>query len=1323
MKKRFLSVLLTLVLALSSSLFVFTPAMAVEWDREAFYKESIAQYGALDFSDPQLIADEDFFGVWNGSEWTTESELHYELYPAMAAIEEAAKKGDYATAKAELLTYFRGRYASFNISNPSRKNLSDQERVQAESYFDNFMPAYKNSISARILFDETDSWQSTNVLSDVKSVAASEEGKISKFQLVASKKDGYLVEVDTRESEFVPYIRALVDGSYKNYYATADTYVYGMEPKVVQGAKETMLVEESVSSIDVPTNRKDAYTKVSFLEFDFDGLTPQNKITEARLYLHGKMMESECPAGIRIPSTTKSVYVMPFIRGASRLAESTLTYSEYAGFTSDYTFWDGYDSPIFNKNKEGYDSNNYMLILSRYFNKTTDAYGSTGDETFAWHSIRLLMGMIKANGTFEQMVARDEAGGMTGGPIDGTFYIGQLGYEVPPMMHKLINSEHMTPDIFSTFLKHMYNCTKFMVTQWCDQDEGHNWGTYSTRGLSALTMYFPEFRDAHDPLVTDENGNPVIKNENEPGGVQGGFIEVAKYRYAYKVGDVIKDNGASVEVSIEYGIEALLNLFRPIVEGAKLNVDPKDYYTPEMIEALSLNTIFLCGHLNPWFGDWQVGDGAGYDMDHPSRVKRILDLNDDPEIRYLVTRGADGKEPSFLALIHDNVGKVTLRNSWNKNAVAAHIEGSGGHGTHGHNDDLSITMAAYGQYLLADPRMGFYGTGEPNEAFLSSTRGHNTVIINDTIGKGDKNYIVEEKLNRVMVDGVLQGPDVVGEITKYPKQQRTDTPANFYPENRETNTVYDFVRGETYAYQNNNAMDSDYFVFRDSLFLHKGYMIVTDYIKPEDLTEENNYEQMWHFMPSANFTMDASKNSFRTHNDNAANIVVATVDDDQTLIPSIKPGIMAFGKGNNVNAPYGNFEKNHTGIVTFNTVLYPMTSSEDIEVYTDALDLDVNNDEGNAFKAQVLEKKSGITTDIQYFTLFAEDLKQLRTFGDYMTDGVLALGEKGVQGYNTAVLRKGKVLEDTTTNSYLIYSNNEVADLGVEWSESTIKLATQHVEGEGSVDLTQLTILANNEVTEVQLNGQNIPFKQQGKYVYFGLNPIIADDTDFNENQNAGTTPTLPSVPMHGSGTVMGGGTVGGSVGGGTVGDVTSGSDNLGTFSDVKGHWAEEHIRAAFEAGIVTGDDKGRFNPEKAITRAELIAMAMRALGGEEAAYNRTFSDVKEGDWYAGSVAQAMAMGIISPDIWFRPNDPVTREEMCKILVGVAEKLGIEVSEDAVATEFADSADISGWAKSFVDKATKLGLMQGMDENNFGAKATANRAQAITVIQRTLAKQ
>jgi len=50
-------------------------------------------------------------------------------------------------------------------------------------------------------------------------------------------------------------------------------------------------------------------------------------------------------------------------------------------------------------------------------------------------------------------------------------------------------------------------------------------------------------------------------------------------------------------------------------------------------------------------------------------------------------------------------------------------------------------------------------------------------------------------------------------------------------------------------------------------------------------------------------------------------------------------------------------------------------------------------------------------------------------------------------------------------------------------------------------------------------------------------------------------------------------------------------------FTDITGHWAETYINSAAQKGWLRGDEKGNFNPEDSLTRAQIVAIVNRMLG------------------------------------------------------------------------------------------------------------------------------
>lgn len=104
-------------------------------------------------------------------------------------------------------------------------------------------------------------------------------------------------------------------------------------------------------------------------------------------------------------------------------------------------------------------------------------------------------------------------------------------------------------------------------------------------------------------------------------------------------------------------------------------------------------------------------------------------------------------------------------------------------------------------------------------------------------------------------------------------------------------------------------------------------------------------------------------------------------------------------------------------------------------------------------------------------------------------------------------------------------------------------------------------------------------------------------------------------------------------------------------FTDCTAHWAVRYINAAQAAGLVSGIGGGAFAPDRAVTRQEFVTILSRAAKLEGGSAD--FTDREEiASWAEPHVAAAVAAGLITgyPDGSFRPNNGVTRAEMCTVL-------------------------------------------------------------------------
>lgn len=107
------------------------------------------------------------------------------------------------------------------------------------------------------------------------------------------------------------------------------------------------------------------------------------------------------------------------------------------------------------------------------------------------------------------------------------------------------------------------------------------------------------------------------------------------------------------------------------------------------------------------------------------------------------------------------------------------------------------------------------------------------------------------------------------------------------------------------------------------------------------------------------------------------------------------------------------------------------------------------------------------------------------------------------------------------------------------------------------------------------------------------------------------------------------------------------------TFADIPaGFWASADIATAVQQGWFQGTGNNRFQPQLAITRAEMAQLLTNVYGWTAAgSVASAFSDVN-GHWAEAAIHSAEAQGALAgyPDGTFRPNQPITRAEAVTLI-------------------------------------------------------------------------
>lgn len=178
-------------------------------------------------------------------------------------------------------------------------------------------------------------------------------------------------------------------------------------------------------------------------------------------------------------------------------------------------------------------------------------------------------------------------------------------------------------------------------------------------------------------------------------------------------------------------------------------------------------------------------------------------------------------------------------------------------------------------------------------------------------------------------------------------------------------------------------------------------------------------------------------------------------------------------------------------------------------------------------------------------------------------------------------------------------------------------------------------------------------------------------------------------------------------------------------FDDTQTHWAKEDINLFAAIDLVNGVSETEFAPDAKVTRAEFVAMIVRALGlnGTED-YQLSLSDVETGKWYAKDIAVAAENGLLPAKMCegdvFTPNAPITREEMAAIIICAYESEKTVLLSDVSVEKFADAGEIAPEYAEYVAKGLSLRFMVGISSTEFAPKANATRAEAVVMIKRLL---
>ena len=175
-------------------------------------------------------------------------------------------------------------------------------------------------------------------------------------------------------------------------------------------------------------------------------------------------------------------------------------------------------------------------------------------------------------------------------------------------------------------------------------------------------------------------------------------------------------------------------------------------------------------------------------------------------------------------------------------------------------------------------------------------------------------------------------------------------------------------------------------------------------------------------------------------------------------------------------------------------------------------------------------------------------------------------------------------------------------------------------------------------------------------------------------------------------------------------------------YTDIDNHWAKKYIKYLEDKDILSAFKDDVFNPNKYITRAELLTMLVKMKNLRTINYNGSFKDVSKDYPYADIIQTAYENKIIKGygDGTFRPDNEISRAEMSVMLISLAR--GEDVSGDEIDTLlsiFKDKSKIPQWSKKYMAWSVKNKLIEGYD-GNVNAKKNISRAEICTILYKIM---
>ncbi|MBQ9045234.1 MAG: S8 family serine peptidase [Oscillospiraceae bacterium] len=164
--------------------------------------------------------------------------------------------------------------------------------------------------------------------------------------------------------------------------------------------------------------------------------------------------------------------------------------------------------------------------------------------------------------------------------------------------------------------------------------------------------------------------------------------------------------------------------------------------------------------------------------------------------------------------------------------------------------------------------------------------------------------------------------------------------------------------------------------------------------------------------------------------------------------------------------------------------------------------------------------------------------------------------------------------------------------------------------------------------------------------------------------------------------------------------------------------WFYQAVQYVTEHRYMNGMSAETFAPQGLVTRAQVAQILYNMENRPAFTQRGAFSDTAKSAWYYAPVMWAESTGLVSgyPDGSFRPDAPITREQMATILQRYARWKGMDVTAANSSARFADLGAVSGYARAAMQWATAIGVMKGDGAGRLNPGSSATRAEIAAML-------